>query len=251
MAAVEELPEQPETAFKVTKDRLGHYYFCIPRQVPIRSENQAPKSVHGVVSLDPGVRTFQTAYDSEGRVCEWGKDDMKQIFKLCKFADELQSRIDQEKGRRKYRMRLAWHRMLDRIRNLVDEVHKKAASWLCENYKVILIPTFESSKMVKRGKRKIKSKTARSMVTWSHYRFRQRVIEKSELFPWCQVIECIEPYTSKTCGNCGVVNVKLGGSKVFKCNPCGYKVDRDINGARNILIRYLTVHGIRPSTAMC
>ncbi|MDH6100459.1 zinc ribbon domain-containing protein [Anabaenopsis sp. FSS-46] len=48
-----------------------------------------------------------------------------------------------------------------------------------------------------------------------------------------------ESYTSKTCGNCGHVHYKLGGNKVFKCPHCGIQICRDVNGARNILLRAL------------
>ena len=47
-------------------------------------------------------------------------------------------------------------------------------------------------------------------------------------------------YRSKTCGFCGYIHKKLGGSKVFCCPQCKTNLDRDINGARNILLRYLT-----------
>ncbi len=56
----EQIPESLETEFRVVVHRLGHYVLCIPRSIPIRSDNQAPKSGEGVVSLDPGIRTFQT-----------------------------------------------------------------------------------------------------------------------------------------------------------------------------------------------
>src|SRR5215217_1767136 len=46
-----------------------------------------------------------------------------------------------------------------------------------------------------------------------------------------------EHYTSKTCGNCGSIHTKLGSNKVFKCPTCDFITDRDINGARNILLR--------------
>ena len=57
-----------------------------------------------------------------------------------------------------------------------------------------------------------------------------------------QVIECYEDYTSKTCGQCGVLNETLGGQEVFSCpqERCGYVAGRDISAARNILLRYLT-----------
>jgi putative transposase len=52
-----------------------------------------------------------------------------------------------------------------------------------------------------------------------------------------QVVEVTEEYTSKTCTKCGRINQKLGGSKVFRCG-CGMVLDRDFNGARNILLKY-------------
>ena len=64
---------------------------------------------------------------------------------------------------------------------------------------------------------KIHTKTVRGMLSWSHYEFRQRLINKSELFSDCKLIECEESFTCKTCGYCGVINDKLGCSKVFKC----------------------------------
>jgi len=95
--------------------------------------------------------------------------------------------------------------------------------------------------MVRRGQRRIRSKTAWAMCTWSHYRFRQHLLHKAREHPWCKVIICTEEYTSKTCGSCGHLHQGLGGSKVFRCPVCRTELDRDINGARNILLRYLTI----------
>jgi len=150
-----------------------------------------------------------------------------------------------KKTRKRGRMRKAAARMRERIRNLVDEVHHKVSLYIVRNYRVVLIPKFQTSQMVTRAKRKIRRKTVRGMMTWSHYRFRQTLMRKARETGWCEVIECDEPYTSKTCGECGHIHHKLGGSKQFVCpNPaCGARMDRDSNGARNILIRWLTLKG--------
>lgn len=110
---------------------------------------------------------------------------------------------------------------------------------------MILLLEFNTSQMIKKvgrrdKKRPISSKTARAMSTWSHYKFKQRLLFKSQEFPWCQVIIVTEEYTSKTCTRCGHDHKRLGDSKVFKCPTCGLEIDRDINGARNILLKYLT-----------
>ena len=70
--------------------------------------------------------------------------------------------------------------------------------------------------MSARKGREIHTKTMRGMLCWSHYKFRQRLIAKSELFSDSKVIECDESYTCKTCGYCGVINDKFCSSKVFK-----------------------------------
>jgi putative transposase len=94
---------------------------------------------------------------------------------------------------------------------------------------------------VKKGKtRKLNSKTSRAMHAWSHYRFRMHLHNKAREFPWCQVIDTTEEFTSKTCGSCGNIDSTLGGKKDYKCLNCGFEADRDHNGARNILIRYMS-----------
>ena len=240
----EPLPESLEYDSRLIRTRWGEWFLCLPLPLSV-SENQAPRDDvwgNGVISLDPGVRTFVTGYDPSGVLCEWGKGDICRIYRLCYVLDSLQSRWTQKgvRHRKRYRLRKAANRIRTKVRNLVDEFHKKLAKWLCENYRVVLLPEFKTSGMIRRGQRKIGSKTARAMVTWSHYRFRQRLISKSREYPWCKIVVCDESYTSKTCTNCGTLNYSLGGSKVFSCSACKIVIDRDLNGARNILLRYLS-----------
>lgn len=195
------------------------------------------------MSLDPGVRTFQTTYDAAGLATEWGKGDMSVIHGLCRRADKLQSTMTKKTGSKRRGAKREWWRSLDKIKHKVKEIHCKLAVWLCENYSVVLIPKFESSNMVCKGKRKISSITSRNMLTWAHYRFRELLKTKAALYPWVKIVECSEAYTSKTCGCCGDINAALGGSKTFRCGKCGYEIDRDLNGARNVMIRYLTSVG--------
>lgn len=77
--------------------------------------------------------------------------------------------------------------------------------------KSILLPKFDTSRMVMRAQRSISSKTSRSMMNWGYYRFRETLKAKTSLFgSKCRVIICDEHFTSKTCGACGVLNNKLG-----------------------------------------
>lgn len=240
--ANEVLPDTLDGALIITRTKLGDYYYSIPKEV---KQEIHKKPMNDIIALDPGVRTFQTCYDTNGNVIEFGVGDMCRIFSLCRHADKLQSNWMKETNKkRKQRKKKAWLRMLKRIRAKVDELHRKVAAYLCKNYKVILLPEFKTSQMVKKGKRKLSNQTARSMCTWGHYRFRELLKNKVELYSNCSLIICDEHYTSKTCGSCGNLQSNLGSKKIYKCDKCSYIADRDANAARNILIRYISVNNL-------
>ena len=91
----------------------------------------------------------------------------------------------------------------------------------------------------KKGTRRrvINKKVVRQMLTWRHYDFKRRLLDKAREYPWVKIVIVGEEYTSKTCGWCGVLHTTLGGNKTFHCKSCGTAVGRDINGARNIFIK--------------
>jgi putative transposase len=78
------------------------------------------------------------------------------------------------------------------------------------------------------------------MNTFAFYKFHQKLKSLSALRN-CKLYIVDESYTSKTCGVCGSINNDLGGAKIYKCinNECKLKIDRDYNGARNILLKHL------------
>lgn len=251
MKSAESLSEQLGHDSRLVINRLGEFYLCIPVELEKRAENQGPlfsenqeKDGSGVIVLDPGVRTFMTGYDPSGMAIEWEKNDINRIYRLCHVYDRLQSKRNMIHGkgnkRKRYRLRRVMLRIHKRIRCLVHECHCKLTKWLCENYHIIILPEFRTQRMIRRGQRRIGSKTARAMCTWSHFCFRQHLAHKAREHPWCRIILCTEEYTSKTCRFCSNVYRKLGGSKVFRCPECKTELDRDINSARNILLRYLT-----------
>ena len=67
--------------------------------------------------------------------------------------------------------------------------------------------------------------------------FRQRLSSKCQE-RHCNMIIHTEEYTSQTCGRCGVLN-DVGWFEVLKCRSCNLIVNRDVNGARNIFIKYI------------
>jgi putative transposase len=248
MVAAEPLPDTLDYDARLVVDRTGRWYLCF-QDVP-RVRTPLPREDKRVIALDPGCRKFITGFDPQGAIYEWGSHDDKKLLELCKTADRIQRKLRASKAKgskdkrllfRRNKIRRAFLRVHDKVRNRVKDMHCKLAKWLCASYDTIVLPTFETRGMTERrpnGKRRLRSKTARGMYTWSHYLFRQRLLLKAAEFS-CQVELCTEEFTSKTCGQCGRLT-NVGGSEVFRCRAegCGAVADRDANGARNILLKW-------------
>jgi putative transposase len=210
----------------------GRWYLCVPFVTPIsQGENQAR-----IVALDPGVRIFQTFFSPElaGVVGEY---DFGRLVRLCHHLDDLIARYSTEKNKkRRYRMKKAANRLRWKIRDLRDELHAKTIRFLVDHFDIILIPAFETSQMVTRERRKLRSKTVRSMLTWAHFKFKERLKVVASQYGKA-LIEVNEAYTSKTCSWSGEV-VNVGSSERIRGSD-GITMHRDVNGARGIFLRAL------------
>lgn len=229
---IEEMQHEPTLSLSD-----GQWFICYA----VDAQKIEPIKSDSAIALDPGVRTFITGFDGSDFI-EIGKNDIGRIYRLARHLDKLMSRIRLSKGRQLKRLRYCLRKSAAKIRikikNLVNELHKKAAKHLTFKYKLIFLPTFETQQMVKKGKRRLATKTARAMVTLSHYRFKQMLKHQAAKHGGF-VVDVTEEYTSKTCSKCGHIHTKLNGSKIFKCPECGHTLDRDFNGACNILLKAL------------
>ena len=255
MKMSEPLPAQPQGKGKVSerdtdaevKDSQltfenGRYFLCVPYVEKKKTREPSGR----IVALDPGVRDFMTFFSQD--CFGWlGMQCINRIQRLCQHCDNLYARATQEKRPLRRALRKAANRIKVKIRNLIDELHKKIAHFLVTNFDIILLPTFQTQQMTKRGGRKLRRKSVRQMLTLSHYRFKAFLKHKA-LEYGVRVIDVCEAYTSKTVSWTGEVIANLGGSKVIKSSE-GHRMDRDLNGARGIFIknvaRALTV---RPGT---
>ena len=213
--------------------RYGQYHMSVPydEKLPPEHENQAR-----VVALDPGVRSFLTWYsaDSVGKI---GEGAFFRIQRLCERLDDLLSRAAKSPSRKRRNMRRAANRMRLRIENLVQELHRQAAWFLVDSFDVILLPGFETSEMVERGRRRIRSKTVRNLLSLAHYRFKLFIRHKAAEVG-AIVLEVNEAYTTKTVSWTGELLENLGGASVV-VGQDGERMDRDYNGARGIYLRAL------------
>lgn len=211
----------------------GDYYICLPTIVPQHKTEKQGR----VVALDPGIRNFLTFF-SDNCFGWLGENANLKIQKLCFKLDKLISKISKAKSQQKKRLKNAATRLRGKIKYLVDELHKKTARFLVDNFDVILLPTFETSIMSKKAKRRIRSKSVRQMLTLSHYKFKKFIKHKANEFNKI-VIDVNEAYTSKTVSWTGEIINNLGGSKIIKSRIDGRTMNRDLNGARGIYLRAL------------
>ena len=214
----------------IQKIDCGKWYVCIPKE---KNKPIYESPMYQSVFLDPGIRTFQTFYSPEGICGKIGDDySILNIAPLLEKHDLLQS----------LRKRQKCSLLRTKVRNIVDDLHRKTSRILCDCFQTIVIPPFETQQMVmipKTTRRKINSKVARNMMTLSHYRFQMCLKDQAKRFGR-QVITMNEAFTSKTCGCCGTLNNKLGGAKVFKCENCHLEIDRDLHAARNLCLKTMT-----------
>ena len=232
MRYAEKLPETIEFDCRVVLDH-GVWYVSIPVNMTIK----VPKTKELFVALDPGVRTFQTFY-SPTVAGSIGSRAWERLFKKCVALDDIKSKLASKSLRAKNRrqLKIASDRISRQIKFLRDELHWKTATFFAKSFHYIIIPEFSAQEMSKKSKRKIRSKTVRNMLTQAHSLFRERLKQQAAKYG-STVFVTSEAYTSKTCTRCGHEHTTLGGSEVFRCPSCGLIVSRDINGARNILLR--------------
>ena len=208
----------------------GRWYLSVPQKITtVHTENQG-----GIVALDPGVRNFLTYFSEDGRFGWLGIHAFDRILTLNLKRDKLLSRLALTKDKRKKgKLKRTLNRTYHRIQDLVDELHWQCINYLVHNFSVIVFPPFEVKGMTKKGRRLHKS-VVRSMLSLRFFEFKERMKQKCKE---CGItyIEQNESYTSKTNSFTGELMSNLGSKEWFMYD--GIKVHRDLNGARNILIR--------------
>ena len=119
--------------------------------------------------------------------------------------------------------------------NLIDELHWKTINNIVKNNDYIFYGDIKSHNIVKHKKNKTLNKNTNDL---KFYEFKKRLLEKAE--EKNKVVYMVnEAYTTKTCSMCGNINNLVGSSEIYKCKNknCNIHIGRDINAAKNILMK--------------
>ena len=210
----------------------GRWFVSIPKKITTHLHSETQGSA---VAVDPGIRNFGTYFSTDGRFGWVGQRAFERILKLNLRIDKMRSIIATTEDKLyKFRLRRSIDRLYHKIRDLVDELHWKFMNFLTKEFSVVIFPPFNVSDMVRTKNRKIRKVVVRSMMALRLYEFKERLKKKCKerhvLF-----IEQNEAWTSKTNSFNGEVMLNLGGKEFFTYQSL--KINRDVNGSRNILLR--------------
>jgi len=258
---------QPIKECVLIKNNIFKKYYLY---IPFEKETKDIDNRHKVIALDPGEKTFLSFYslNSYGKI---GDNMRTKIIPMQREIRKLQSAIDigkNKKGKKlknKSRLRKKINKKYLKIHNKVHELHKKAAKYLCENYENIILPDFKIKPMISNKKeneekerirkiedieeankerRELKKKIKMSneskfvLERLSHYKFKLYLKAKAEEYKTI-VYDVIESHTSQACTICGELSKTYDKNRIKICDNCNSRIDRDVNGSRNILIKAL------------
>jgi len=144
--------------------------------------------------------------------------------KITKQVQKTIKRFSLIKALRKYNRR---------IKNMVREMHYKAAYYLVTRYDNIYIGKLSTKRILSKNNRKITKKTKRMVGTLSPSLFRRILKYMGDKYG-SNVYNTNEYLTTQTCSNCGRIN-KIGRSKTYKCAYCDMITDRDVNSSKDML----------------
>lgn len=216
--------------YEASTDR---YYLLYP--VPVnyypsldhRNDKQASVVENeNVIALDPGVRKFLTGYEDTGSILTVGQNSHK---KIINFLLNIDKETDKHKSQKLWR----------KVKNLISELHWKSINYLSNNFKSVILGDIGIRSILK--SKKLNRQTKRVLSQYSFYQFKSKLAWGMSI-KGGDLIMVDESFTSKTCSECGLLT-NVNGSEIFKCSnkECQAELDRDVNGARNIMIKSLTL----------
>ncbi|KAK9318661.1 hypothetical protein V1524DRAFT_444535 [Lipomyces starkeyi] len=115
--------------FKALEEAVGRYFLITSNKGKEKRKNATRGDF---VFIDPGVRTFLTCYDLNENVVEVGSGAVVRVSKATRLA-ALRNHKRRQNLQRAY------------IR-LVEDMHKKAATFLCANYDMVEVKEERTSK---------------------------------------------------------------------------------------------------------
>ena len=202
---------------------MNSYWLIVPIPVIVK-EKTTPVNYCGI---DPGSRTFMTVFGNNGCM-EYEHNETKLKF-LDKKISVLKNRA-LDKNKRIPKQKIT--KIEQKKENYINELHWKVIKNIVSTNDFIFYGDIKSHDIVKNGKNRTLNT---SMNNLKFYKFKQRLLFKATEHSK-KVFVVNEAFTTQTCSFCGTM-YKPECSKIYSCGYCKRKIGRDVNAAKNMLIK--------------
>lgn len=204
------------------RDSCGDYWATCLLELP---EAEPLPKVNNVVGIDLGIKDL--AITSEGVVYE----NRKYFTNTQKKLKRLQRRFSKTKkrGKNREKLRKKVAKVYRKITRQREHYYHQISNELIRENQTIVLETLRIKNMVKNRKlaKAISDASWATLINMIEYKakwYGREVIKIDTFYP-----------SSKTCSNCGNVKKELKLSeRTYKCECCGFSIDRDLNASINI-----------------
>jgi len=203
-------------------ERAGRWFVSVQVERDIPDPKATYKPVAGV---DLGILALATV--SDGTRIE-NPRALKSSLRKIKRLQRVVSRRKKGSANREKAVRYLARAHL-RIANVRKNTLHQVTSLLAKTKSAVVLEDLNVSGMVKNHY------LAQAILDVGFSEFRRQMVYKGQWYG-CQVI-LADPFypSSKRCSQCGHIKVKMDLSeRVYICDHCGWKIDRDLNAAINL-----------------
>lgn len=231
------IPECASIRQVIIKRSVCGWYACLQLELP-----DAIPGVHAgpAVGIDIGLHHLLSL--SDGTIVENPRWLRNSRAKLRILQRRLARRNKYSAGWRKTAYQVA--KLQEHIANQRLDFWHKTTTNLVHQYSLIAIEDLNLAFMTRNDKLSFSVHDAALGV------FRQLLSYKVES-TGSQLVAVTARNTSRLCSKCGLIVNKSMSVRVHHCPNCGLTLDRDVNAARNILVRGLRIEALTWPDAAC
>jgi putative transposase len=184
---------------------------------------QKTRKSNNTIGIDFGLKTLITTND--GSQIQSPKPLHKYQNRLKMHQRRLSRRLKGSKNREKQKIKVA--KLYMKITNIRNDFTHKLTTQLCNENQVIIIEDISVKSWMKKYGKSTSDNCIGNII--------QQLSYKKDIYD--NIIHKVDRWypSSKTCSHCGHVKNDLSLSeRTYKCESCGFTLDRDHNAAKNI-----------------
>ena len=208
--------------------------------ISVEIEEERRTDSESFVGVDVGCKHLAVA--SDGTVCDTpGK--LKDLERQLRRRQRLLARKAKgSKNRQKARQKLS--RTFQRIQNIKNDTVHKFTATVAKNHGIVCLEALDVRGLQESDNRLVRKGVHNSYMSEILRQLKYKCnnfIEVDKYFP-----------SSKTCSNCHSLKADLDLSdRVYTCQSCGLKIDRDLNAALNLRQEGLRIYTEGHSGSAC